>query len=131
LQDATSALAILDPLKNFGPSAFGPVQFRAVSAEGEKGDWEPLANLVRTPSLHEVRCPDDPNQQCSLNGSNLFLLDSVASDSQFKNAVSVPLGYVDGTLSVPRPVGTLLYIKLRDDPSTVDTAALPVLPSDR
>ena len=128
LQDSTSALAILDPLKNFGPSAFGPVQFRAVSAGGEKGDWQPLANLVRTPSLKEVRCPDDPAHQCILSGANLFLLDSVASDSQFKNMVPVPLGYVESTLGVPRPIGTLLYIKLRDDPATVDTVALPVLP---
>jgi hypothetical protein len=126
----TSALAILDPLKNFGPSAFGSVQFRAVSAEGEKGDWQPLVHLVRTPSLKEVRCPDDPNQQCTLSGSNLFLLDSIASDPQFKNMVPVPLGYVASTLNVPRPVGTLLYIKLRDDPATVDTVALPVLPSE-
>jgi len=130
LQDSASALAILDPLKNFGPSAFGPVQFRAVSAEGEKGDWQPLANLVRTPSLKEVRCPDDPNQQCTLSGSNLFLLDSVASDPQFKNVVPVPAGYVASTLNVPRPVGTLLYIKLRDDPATVDSVALPVLPNE-
>jgi len=128
LQDSTSALAVLDPLKNFGPSAFGPVQFRAVTEDGEKGDWQPLANLVRTPSLTKVQCPDDPTQQCALNGSNLFLLDSIASDPQFKNMVPVPLGYVDGTLSVPRPVGTLLYIKLRDDPATVDTVALPVFP---
>jgi hypothetical protein len=131
LQDSTSALAILDPLKNFGPSAFGPVRFRALSAEGEKGDWQPLANLVRIPSLKEVRCPDDANQQCTLSGSSLFLLDSVASDPQFKNMVPVPLGYVESTLNVPRPIGTLLYIKLRDDPATVDTVALPVLPSDR
>ncbi|MGA9632360.1 MAG: hypothetical protein WBQ63_13115 [Candidatus Acidiferrales bacterium] len=128
LEDSKNALAILDPLKSFGPSAFGPVQFRAVSADGEKGDWQPLANLVRIPSLKEVRCPDDPTQQCSLSGSNLFLLDSVASDPQFKNMVPVPLGYVDSSLNVPRPVGTLLYIKLRDDPTTVDTVALPVLP---
>jgi hypothetical protein len=129
LEDSKSALAILDPLKSFGPSAFGPVQFRAITPDGEKGDWQPLANLVRIPSLKEVRCPDDPTQPCSLSGSNLFLLDSVASDPQFKNMVSVPLGYVDGSLSVPRPLGTLLYIKLRDDPATIDTVALPVLPS--
>jgi hypothetical protein len=29
---------------------------------------------------------------------------------------------------VPRPNGTLLYIKLRDDPNTVDVVALPVFP---
>ena len=130
LQDSTSVLAILDPLKNFGPSAFGPVQFRAVSPEGEKGDWQPLVHLVRTPSLKEVRCPGNANQPCALSGSNLFLLDSVASDPQFKNMVPVPSGYVASTLNVPRPVGTLLYIKLRDDPATVDTVALPVLPNE-
>ena len=128
LQDSKSALAILDPQKNFGPSAFGPLQFRPIDANGVKGDWQPLANLVRIPSLQEVRCPDDPGKQCTLSGANLFLLDSVASDAQFKNVVPVPPGYVDSTLSVPRPIGTLLYIKLRDDPTTVDTVALPVLP---
>ncbi|HTX15513.1 MAG TPA: hypothetical protein VMD77_09465 [Candidatus Baltobacteraceae bacterium] len=130
LQDSKSALAILDPQKNFGPSAFGPVQFRPIDAAGVKGDWQPLVNLVRIPSLQEVRCPDDPGKQCMLSGSNLFLLDSVASDAQFKNVVPVPLGYVDSTLSVPRPIGTLLYLKLRDDPATVDTVALPVLPAE-
>ena len=129
LEDSTSALAILDPQKNFGPSAFGPVQFRPIDADGVKGDWQPLVNLVRIPSLQEVRCPDDPGKQCTLSGSNLFLLDSVASDAQFKNVVPVPPGYVDSTLSVPRPIGTLLYVKLRDDPTTVDTVALPVLPA--
>jgi hypothetical protein len=129
LQDSTSALAILDPKKNLGSSAFGPVQFRPIDADSVKGDWQPLVNLVRIPSLQEVRCPDDPGKQCTLSGSNLFLLDSVASDAQFKNVVPVPLGYVDSTLSVPRPNGTLLYLKLRDDPATVDTVALPVLPA--
>jgi hypothetical protein len=129
LQDSKSALAILDPQKNFGPSAFGPLQFRPIDANGVKGDWQPLATLVRIPSLQEVRCPDDPGKQCTLSGSNLFLLDSVASDAQFKNVVPVPPGYVDATLNVPRPLGTLLYIKLRDDPTTVDTVALPVLPA--
>jgi hypothetical protein len=32
---------------------------------------------------------------------------------------------------VPRPNGTLLYVKLRDDPSTVDTVVLPVLPDEQ
>jgi hypothetical protein len=84
--------------------------------------------LVRVPSLKEVRCPDSPDKACTLIGQNLFLIDSVASDSQFAHNAPVPLGYTDSSLSVPRPNGTLLYIKLRDDPSTVNTAALPVLP---
>jgi hypothetical protein len=130
LQDSRSVLAVLDPLKSFGPSAFGPLQFRAADAEGAKGDWQPLVNLVRLPSLKEIRCPDSPDKQCTLSGTNLFLIDSVASSAQFTNLVSVPLGFVDTTLSVPRPNGTLLYIKLRDDPAAVSTVVLPVLPQD-
>ena len=131
LQDPQNLLAELDPLKAFGPSAFGKLRFRAVDAGGEKGDWQPLASLVRIPSLKEVRCPDSPDKQCSLRGTNLFLIDSVASDSQFTHTVPVPAGFADASLSVPRPNGTLLYVKLRDDPSTVDTVVLPVLPDEQ
>jgi hypothetical protein len=130
LQDAQSVLALLDPLKSFGPSAFGPLQFRAVSADNAKGDWQALANVVRLPSLKEIRCPDAPDQQCKLSGTNLFLIDSVASNAQFTNPVPVPVGFVGSTLSVPRPNGTLLYIKLRDDPASVSTVVLPVLPEN-
>lgn len=128
LQDAQTVLATLDPAKSFGPSAFGALQFRPVSAEGEKGDWQPLAKLVRIPTLKEIRCPDTPDKPCTLSGTNLFLIYSVASDAQFTHEMPVPLGFADSTLTVPRPNGTLLYIKLRDDPSTVNTVVLPVLP---
>lgn len=128
LQDAQTVLATLDPAKSFGPSAFGALQFRAVSSEGEKGDWQPLAKLVRIPTLKEIHCPDSPDKPCSLSGTNLFLIYSVASDAQFAHEMPVPLGFADSSLTVPRPNGTLLYIKLRDDPSTVDTLILPVLP---
>jgi hypothetical protein len=130
LQDAQSVQALLDPLKSFGPSAFGPLQFRAVSADNARGDWQPLANVVRLPSLKEIRCPDAPDQQCKMSGTNLFLIDSVASNAQFTNPVPVPVGFVGSTLSVPRPNGTLLYIKLRDDPANVSTVVLPVLPEN-
>jgi len=128
LQDSQTVLATLRPLKNFGASVFGPLRLRPVLESGERGDWQPLAKLVRVPSLKEVRCPDTPDKPCSLIGQNLFLIDSVASDSQFAHSIPVPIGYADSALTVPRPNGTLLYIKLRDDPSTVNTAALPVLP---
>ena len=119
LQNSDTALAVLNPLKSFGPAAFGPLRFRTVEdKEGGQGDWQPLAMLVRVPSLKEVRCQDSPDRQCKLNGSDLFLIDSVASDPQFNHTVSVPIGFVESTLSVPRPNGTLLYIRLRDDPST-------------
>ena len=130
LQNSEMVMAVLDPLKSFGASAFGPLRLRPVEADGGKGDWQPLATLVRIPSLKEVRCPDSPDKQCGLAGSNLFLIDSVASDPQFIHTVSVPIGFADSRLNVPRPNGTLLYIKLRDDPTTVNTLILPVLPED-
>jgi hypothetical protein len=128
LQDAQTVLATLDPAKSFGPSAFGALQFRPIAADGETGDWQPLAKLVRIPTLKEIRCPDSPDKPCTLSGTNLFLIYSVASDAQFTHEMPVPLGFADSTLTVPRPNGTLLYIKLRDDPSTVNTVVLPVLP---
>jgi hypothetical protein len=118
----------LEPLKSFGPSAFGPLRFRPVSADGTKGDWVPLANLVRLPTLTEIRCPESSDQQCRLIGSNLFLIDSVASDAQFTHVSPVPDGFMESTMNVPRPQETGLYIKLRDDPGTVNTVVLPVLP---
>jgi hypothetical protein len=130
LQNSQTLLAVLDPLKNFGPSAFGPLRFRPVETDGGNGDWQPLATLVRIPTLKEIRCPESPDKQCRLSGSNLFLIDSVASDPQFTHAISVPVGFADSTLSVPRPNGTLLYIKLRDNAATVDSLVLPVLPDE-
>jgi hypothetical protein len=130
LQNSETVLAVLDPLKSFGPSAFGPLRFRPVEIDGGNGDWQPLATLVRIPTLKEVRCPDSPDKQCRLIGSNLFLIDSVASDPQFTHAISVPIGFSDSTLSVPRPNGTLLYIKLRDDSAKAEPLILPVLPDE-
>jgi len=129
-QDSNSVLATLDPVKAFGSGAFGLLQFRPVEADGAKGDWQPLAVLVRVPSLREIHCPDSTEKQCTLIGSNLFLLSSVAADSAFKSAVSVPAGYVGDSLPVPRPYGTRLYIQLRDDPATGATVALPVFPDN-
>jgi hypothetical protein len=126
-QDAHTVMAVLDPVKSLGASAFGPLRFRPV-LDGNEGDWQPLATLVRVPSLKEVHCPGNPDKACTLTGSNLFLIDSVASDPQFERAVPVPMGFAESTLSVPRPNGTLLYIKLRDDPAAVSRAVLPVLP---
>jgi hypothetical protein len=128
LQDSQTAVAVLEPLKSFGDSAFGPLQFRPVTVDGSAGDWQPLSHLVRLPHLEEVRCPDDPEKQCTLSGDNLYLIDSVASDREFTKAVTVPSGFAETSLMVPRPVGTVLYIRLRDDPIAINTAALPVLP---
>ena len=128
LQDSATVLANFDPLKSFGPSAFGTLRVRPVAGDGAAGEWQPLIKLIRVPSLKEIHCPGAADQQCTLQGTNLFFLDSVASDAQFIHAVPVPQGFAGTSLHVPRPDGTLLYLKLRDDPSAVSTASLPVLP---
>jgi hypothetical protein len=124
LQDRKTAMVTLDPAKAFGGSAFGPLRFRPVGADGIQGDWQPLATLVRVPVLKELKCAEGA-ALCKLVGSDLFLLQQVGSDAQLANAVTVPEGFGETTLDVPRPNGTL-YLKLRDDPAVVNTAVLPV-----
>jgi hypothetical protein len=128
LQDPQNLLATFDPRKAFGPSAFGPLRFRPIQADGTKGDWQPLATLVRVPALKELRCPESPDKPCQLTGANLFLIDAVASDAEFAHTAPVPTGFIESELSVPHPNGGGLYIKLRDDPATVSTLVLPVSP---
>jgi len=50
----------------------------------------------------------------------------VASDQQFAHNAPVPTDFIDATLNVPHPSETGLYIKLRDDPSAINTVNLPV-----
>jgi hypothetical protein len=125
MQDSKTVLAVLDPMKLLGPSAFGPLKFRPVSGDGINGDWQSLVNLVRVPTLKAVRCAS-PETQCTLRGDKLFLLDSVSADADFSNPVTVPEGFVEDALAIPPPKGKTLYIKLRDDPATIDTVALPM-----
>jgi hypothetical protein len=193
-QDAKTVFAMLDPMKLLGPSAFGPLKFRAVSADGVEGNWQPLANLVRVPDLKEVRCtpvpaksaersslpekrsareeksapetnskseknaasesslvsqnaterssdpekstvaegassPEKPtaDKDCTLSGDKLFLIDAVSADPDFTSSITVPDGFVEAALAIPEPKGKMLYLKLRDDPATVDTAVVPIL----
>jgi hypothetical protein len=130
LRDADSFLAVVDPHKALGPSAFGHLRFRPVQADGTKGDWQSLTTLVRVPVLKELHCPESADKPCQLSGVNLFLIDSVASDQQFTHTAPVPIGFIDSTLSVPHPAESGLYIKLRDDPSATNTVVLPVLPEE-
>jgi hypothetical protein len=130
LEDRQTVLATLDPAKAFGNSAFGDLRFRAVTAAGSASDWQPLAHLIRIPDLTDVRCSAKAGAPCTLSGSNLYLISAISSDPAFPDAAqaSVPSDYTAATVQVPRPSGTLLYVKLRDDPGSIDTVALPVLP---
>jgi hypothetical protein len=91
LLDAQVAVATLDPVRSFGPSAFGPLQFRIISRDAV-GDWQPLATLVRLPALSELKCPATRELACRLSGANLFLIDSVSNNPQFDHAIQVPKG---------------------------------------
>jgi len=123
LQNASVAVAALDPGKAFGFSAAGPLQFRVIAA-GVEGDWQPLVTLVRLPVLHDLKCPATPELACKLSGTNLFLVDSISSDAKFDRPTQVPDGFPGSALPVPHPTLDYLYVKLRDDPSVIHVAAI-------
>jgi len=125
-QDSKTILGVFDAMKLLGPSAFGPLKFRPIAADGIDGDWQPLITLVRVPVLEGVRCARDAEKACTLNGDKLFLIDAVSSDPAFTNSVTVPDGFVQDALTIPQPKGRTLYLKLRDDPATVVTADVPI-----
>lgn len=148
MEDPRTLLATLQPLKAFGPSAFGPIRLRAVAPDGTAGEWLPLVTLVRLPAITSLRCPvaaaPDPGAQespsakpavtattlppCTLTGTSLYFLDSVAADDSFGNPTRVPSGFVGSSLQVPPPTGAQYYLRLRDDPTTTDTITLPAGP---
>jgi hypothetical protein len=128
LEDAKTAIGIVEPLARFGSSAFGPLRARAVSADGVAGEWLPLGTLVRLPGFKELHCPRSVAKPCTLSGTNLFLAASIAVTPEFDNAADVPPEFTGTQLSVPHPNNGVLYLKLRDDPKTVQTLTLPVMP---
>jgi hypothetical protein len=128
LQNPHTLLATLDPLKTFGTSAFGPLRLRPISPEGVAGDWLPLATLVRVPALRDLHCFTDATKPCTLAGSSLYLVDSIATDAEFTAPAAIPEGFVGDSVPMPHPVGPTFYIRLRDDPTAVDPVTLPILP---
>jgi hypothetical protein len=81
---------------------------------------------VRLPQLTTLQCPSEPTASCTLSGSSLYLIDAISSDPAFESPSSVPDGYTGSTINVPHPAspGTL-FLKLRDDPATVNAANIP------
>ena len=138
LEGPQTLLATLQPLKAFGPSAFGPIRLRAVAPDGTAGEWLPLVTLVRLPTITGLSCPvatptvaaaPTPSAPaCTLTGSGLYFIDSVAADESFANPTRVPEGFVGSSLQVPPPTGAQYYLRLRDDPTATDTITLPAGP---
>jgi len=128
LEDAKTALGVVEPLARFGSSAFGPLRARVISSSGVAGDWLPLGTLVRLPGFKELQCPRAAGRPCTLTGANLFLAAAIAATPEFDNATNVPPDFTGTQLSVPHPANGVLYVKLRDDPATVQTLTLAVIP---
>jgi hypothetical protein len=101
-----------------------------MSAEGVTGDWLPLGTLVRVPGFKELRCPRALAKPCTLTGTNLFLASDIGSTPDLGNATDVPPDFTGTQLSLPHPANGTLYLKLRDDPVTVQTLTLPVIPAN-
>ena len=142
LQDPHTVVATLDPLRAFGPSAFGALHVRAIFPPKKRGDdqaaanttaeddsssnWIPLGTLVRLPQLSTLQCPPDPAAACTLSGSSLYLIDTIAPTPAFDDPAHVPDGYTGATLTVPHPVSAgTLFLKLRDDPNSINAANIP------
>ncbi|MGN6269036.1 MAG: hypothetical protein ACTHM0_03980 [Sphingomonas sp.] len=119
LQSATVAVVSFDPAQTLGSAAFGPLRFRVVDGD-QASDWAKLATLVRLPRIDAVRCPEKA-ARCTLSGSQLFLIDTIAADAAFADPVAVPPGFTGASIEVPRPKDGVLHFKLRDDPSVMAT----------
>jgi hypothetical protein len=126
LEDPSTAVATIDPLKSFGLSAFGPIRARVIAADGAAGDWFPLGTLVRLPGFKDLRCSRALSRPCLISGSNLFLATSFSATPDFADSAKVPLDFTGTEIEVPHPANGTLYIKLRDDPATVQTLNVPV-----
>ena len=127
LENASTALGVVEPLAQFGSSAFGPLQARAISADGIPGEWISLGTLVRLPGFKELHCPHNPARPCSLTGTNLFLA------SRFQHRLISTMRWMCRWISPARTGVTASRerdadLKLRDDPATVQTLALSATP---
>ena len=136
LQDPHTIIATLDPQRAMGTSAFGPLQVRISLPKPDgrhdseettdvSSDWIPLVTLVRLPVLTGLVCPADPTAPCSLNGSNLFLIQAVSADPTFSQQDTIPDGFTGSSVTVPHTNTGTLFLHLRDDP---DAEAIIVLP---
>ncbi len=121
--DPQILVASIDVSKALGQSAFGPLRFRLIQEE-VSSDWQPLTTLVRLPRLSAVTCSEIASS-CTLAGSDLFLIDSIASDAEFTDAVQIPHGYTGTRVSTPRERSGHLFIRLRDAPQVAVRVRVP------
>ncbi|NJC33223.1 hypothetical protein GGR88_000697 [Sphingomonas jejuensis] len=124
LQDRRVAVASVEPSAVLGASAFGLLEFRLVRGDATSA-WQPLGTLVRLPVISAATCAR--GGPCRISGSDLFLIDAVATDPGFIHAVPVPSGFTQPSIAIPvETVPERLHLRLRDLP---DGAAVIDLPS--
>ncbi|HTG38625.1 hypothetical protein [Sphingomonas sp.] len=105
-------VASVAPHALFGRSVAGPLRFRLLN-DGAPGDWQPLAQVVRLPELTGLSCPGDTGE-CSLAGRELFLIAAIGDNAELTSSTKVPIGFVGATITVPRPAGGALFLRLHD-----------------
>jgi len=115
LEDDTTAIAQIDTEKAFDSSTHGLLKFR-VSVDGVEGDWTPVTHLVRFPRIRACDCSTAPNGTCRLQGDNLYLIQTVASDEAFHSAAVIPPGLTTGAVEFPAGDSRTALIRLRDLP---------------
>lgn len=128
LQDQQTVIASFIPAQLLGASTFGRLEFRVIDGRGVAGAWQTLPKVVRLPQLKEIRCPLDLSRSCTLTGDHLYLLSEISADPAMKHAIKIPGGFTGASVTIPRPSGSTIFVKLRDDPDTADPVLLPVLP---
>jgi hypothetical protein len=105
----------------------------AAAADAATDASSPVANTVgastptaadSTPAPAATPAP----ASCTLSGTGLYFVDAISTDEAFTNPTRVPEGFVGPSLDVPPPTGAVYYLRLRDDPKTVDTISLPAGP---
>jgi len=113
--------------KKLKPEKEAATENRLVAGKsGENKADEKTAESPKPASPETKPAEGKAEQECTLTGDKLFLIDAISADPDFTNSITVPDGFVEARLTIPAPKGKTLYIKLRDDPSTVDTAVVPV-----
>jgi hypothetical protein len=90
----------------------------------------PTTEPTDPPDLPASSSPPMPKPftPCTLMGHGLYFIDAIASDAAFTDSVRVPEGFVGSSLAVPPPTGAVYYLRLRDDPTAVNTVTLPTGP---
>lgn len=111
------------PRTLLGAGIAGKLRYRLVQ-DGMAGDWQPLVTLARLPGLARLSCSADA-ATCTLSGDDLFVVAAIGDKPDFVGATPVPLGFVGGSITLPRPAGKTLYLRLHDAPDDVATVTLP------